>query len=296
MTSTAHRPELEELLALHALGMLDGEDRARLEEHLAGGCPVCERQLAERLGEVHALLDSVEPVEPSSALRLAVLGQLDRETASGDDTAAVEVPVSPESDSAAAAAPLPFRRPSPPARAAKPHSSALAWAAGLAAAVLGGLLVWSILVQNDLRDEVRRAETQASELEARLQAARSELQGTRERLALASSALSAVAGGPDVALAGLGSAPGARARVFLASGGRRAVLVADALPELPAGRVYQLWAIAGGTPVPAGTFEPRSGGGTVLVEDPPEGTVVWAVTVEPTGGVPAPTGEMVLKS
>ena len=102
---------------------------------------------------------------------------------------------------------------------------------------------------------------------------------------------------PDVALAGIGPAPDARARVFLAAGGRRAVLVADALPELPAGRVYQLWAIAGGTPVPAGTFEPRPGGqGTLLVEDPPAGTDVWAVTVEPEGGVPAPTGEMVLRS
>jgi anti-sigma-K factor RskA len=28
----------------------------------------------------------------------------------------------------------------------------------------------------------------------------------------------------------------------------------------------------------------------------PERVVAWAVTVEPAGGVPAPTGEMVLKS
>lgn len=91
--------------------------------------------------------------------------------------------------------------------------------------------------------------------------------------------------------------PGAR-RIPLANGSGalvvsktgEAALVVSGLPEPPAERTYEVWVIESGTPQPAGLFS-TSGERTVLALDRrvPEGATV-AVTVEPEGGVPLPTG------
>ena len=75
------------------------------------------------------------------------------------------------------------------------------------------------------------------------------------------------------------------------------MLTATRLPDLPEGRTYQLWVLTSGAPISAGIFRPDASGGTSIVFDtpvslpPPTG---MAVSVEPAGGVPAPTGEIVL--
>jgi anti-sigma-K factor RskA len=76
------------------------------------------------------------------------------------------------------------------------------------------------------------------------------------------------------------------------------LLIAQGLPPAPEGKAYELWAIAGkNAPVPAGVFTvDATGAGSLRV--PPirmEGTVdTFAVTLEPAGGVAAPTGAMCL--
>jgi anti-sigma-K factor RskA len=102
-----------------------------------------------------------------------------------------------------------------------------------------------------------------------------------------------------VALAALKDAPGARGYTFVDPRTSRAVFVAANLPQLAADKTYELWFIADGKPVPAGTFGVDPGGrsGTVEVGGvaPIDRIQAWAVTVEPRGGVPQPTGAMVLK-
>ncbi|MCL6640158.1 MAG: anti-sigma factor, partial [Candidatus Rokubacteria bacterium] len=73
-------------------------------------------------------------------------------------------------------------------------------------------------------------------------------------------------------------------------------LLVTNLPPPGPGRTYELWTLRGGAPRPAGTFEVGpSGEATVRVA--PAGPVdAFAVTVEPAGGVPAPTGPVVLAS
>jgi Anti-sigma-K factor rskA len=95
-----------------------------------------------------------------------------------------------------------------------------------------------------------------------------------------------------VALSGLAPAPSARARIVWNedAGG---FLVADGLPPTPAGKVYQLWAGVGkNPPVPAGVFSvDLKGSGRLRVAPLGTGKVdVFAVTLEPTGGLPAPSG------
>jgi anti-sigma-K factor RskA len=101
-----------------------------------------------------------------------------------------------------------------------------------------------------------------------------------------------------VALRGLEPSPAARGRILWSErdGG---LFVASALPPVPPGKAYALWAISGTTPIPAGLFTvDASGAGSVRVEPLTGGSPVdqFAVTLEPAAGVPAPTGPMYLAS
>lgn len=78
---------------------------------------------------------------------------------------------------------------------------------------------------------------------------------------------------------------------------RRVVLHAFNLPPAGVGRVYQLWFLGGGAPLPGGTFDSDPDGHALTtLEGPPEGFALAgaAVTVEPAGGSPRPTSAIVV--
>ena len=97
---------------------------------------------------------------------------------------------------------------------------------------------------------------------------------------------------PDVgtaALAATGQAPSAR--LYWSPSRRRVVMAVFRLPPAPAGRTYQLWAIAQGKPVSLGVFNTAADGRlTAAMQLPPGLTFeLTAVTEEPAGGSPQPT-------
>lgn len=95
-------------------------------------------------------------------------------------------------------------------------------------------------------------------------------------------------------LAGVAPATAARGRVYV-SASRGVFFAAEGLPPLPAGRTYQLWTIVAGQPVSHGVFGLEADGrAQVLGQAPPGPVDAIAVTIEPAGGVPAPTGDKVL--
>ncbi len=74
-----------------------------------------------------------------------------------------------------------------------------------------------------------------------------------------------------------------------------AVLVVDDLGPAPAGKTYELWVVSdGGTPQPAGVFPGEDGRDVVPVDGTVEVGQVVLVTVEPEGGVDAPTSDPIL--
>lgn len=88
------------------------------------------------------------------------------------------------------------------------------------------------------------------------------------------------------------------ARMFWDQKKQMFIMYASNLKRPPAGKTYQVWLIArgGAAPVSAGTFMPDATGSAVMtVKHPMEpGTLSRiAVTEEPDGGVPAPTGRIV---
>jgi anti-sigma-K factor RskA len=93
-----------------------------------------------------------------------------------------------------------------------------------------------------------------------------------------------------VPLQGNENAPSALARVFWNAQANTVFLSAADLPQPPAGKQYQLWAIADGTPVDAGVFDVRSGAteglrGMKNVTN----AQAFAVTLENAGGAATPT-------
>lgn len=75
------------------------------------------------------------------------------------------------------------------------------------------------------------------------------------------------------------------------------IFMATHLPQLPEGKEYQLWAISGSETIPAGVFKVDEDGCAKFdLKGVPQNKTVdkFAVTLEPTGGVPTPTGAMYL--
>jgi anti-sigma-K factor RskA len=156
-----------------------------------------------------------------------------------------------------------------------------AWFAAAAMLVISvGLGVYSA----SLRERIRLLERQVADALRTTEAARVRL---------------AVLTAPDltdVALAGQAPAQRASGRA-LWSRSRGVVFAASSLPPLPAGRTYQLWYLTSGSPVSAGVFEPERDGRAIAFFPAPELTTApsgFAVSLEPEGGVAAPTGAIYL--
>lgn len=105
---------------------------------------------------------------------------------------------------------------------------------------------------------------------------------------------------PRTLVASLGAQPGVKGSgrmVVDATSGEAALLVAG-LDPAPAGKTYELWAVRGTQPPqPAGLFSMRPGGwaavrmpGLTAVGE----ITAFAVSLEPAGGSPQPTGPIVL--
>lgn len=105
--------------------------------------------------------------------------------------------------------------------------------------------------------------------------------------------LAQVVSAPDAVTVELAGDAGGTLRVVYSVQEDAAVVVGSDLDEVPDDETYQLWTLAGSEPSPAGVFRP-SGDGDVIstVTAPGVSPDAWAVTVEPDGGSPAPTGEI----
>jgi anti-sigma-K factor RskA len=279
--STPDRERREELASLQALGLLAEDERAELAALVAAD-PDAAADVRALAGTVAALGASVPQVDPPAALRARVL-------ASVTSTAPA-----PAVDGRTRTNVAPFRRDE--SGRSQPAFAWLAAAASLVAAL--GVGAWAWQLQNRLR-----------ELDARLAAAQEEVVTLQRTLGAAQGetkllrAQATVLAAPDVLrvdLAGQPAAPAATARAWW-SRQRGMVFTAAALPPLPANRSYQVCVIADQRPpISAGVMNVadlgRDGGALQFFQTPadiPTPKIV-AVTLEPEGGVPQPTGDKVL--
>jgi anti-sigma-K factor RskA len=276
---------LHDLAGAYVLGALDPAERAEFERHLAE-CQACANEVRSLQPVVDGLGQVVPLIDPPAPLR-------DRVLSSATQLA------SPKRAEQAKAWPKPAERvtggPAGPKLAGRARAASVGgWLAAAAALVVSvglGIYVWQ------LRDRLTDVERRLDEATAR--AAASETQVAELRRAATDVRTTAlVIGAPDllrVDLAGQGGSA-AKARAFW-SRANGLVFTAVDLPDLPPGKVYQLWVVGGQAPVSAGIFEPDAAGRATTIVEPgrafPE-PAAFAVTLEPAGGVPQPTGDKVL--
>jgi anti-sigma-K factor RskA len=270
---------LQECTGLYALDALGPEDIVAFETHLST-CDVCAAEVRSLREAAATLPFGITMVDPPARLRDRVLA-VAVESAAGSVT-----PFASRPRQAAATTRV------------RPVSRAALWAGWTSAAATALLAAGAALYASDLRLQLRDAQGRLSvavarlqETQAQLTTARADAAGVRTSLALLTS--------PDVLdlrLNGLTPARQARGRALM-SRTRGLLFAASNLPPLPPARVYQLWYLTGGAPVSAGLVQPDAQGTVMASFDVPTdvpNTTGFAVSIEPEGGVPAPTGALYL--
>ncbi|HEV7377281.1 MAG TPA: anti-sigma factor [Pyrinomonadaceae bacterium] len=289
--------DYKEMLAAHALGALDSAEARKLAAHLEG-CAECRAEL-ESWNETAAALAYTAPlVEPSAELRSRILEsiraegaqQIPRSVLERDNGKAANAAVK---SSQAESNVVPFVKPARRAWSIASRVGAIAASLAFIALVVSLLVLWNRY--STMRQEMAR-------LSARLNQAQGELAREREQLAHEREAIALITQ-PDArmaTLAGTEIASSAHAKFVFDRNTGRAMLMADNLPAAPAGKAYQLWFIPEGkSPVPGQVFTPDASGHVEMSDEVPaeaRNATIFAITLEPSEGVPAPTGPKYLLS
>lgn len=243
---------------MFAVAAMTVEERDQYIEHLRI-CPVCEELAGQFRGVAELLPDAlaVEPVSPD--LKSRVLAQAAAETGRNTDRT--------------------------PPRMAPPRQRRFGWlwpaggsplpAVAMAVLVMAvlGLSAWNMVLRQNVWE--------------------------RDQVLLQHQAVirTLVAGGQVHQVRGTEAAPEAAAVLIQNPGRGDSVLIVTGLASLPAGMEYQVWRIAGQdlAPIGAGTFSILDSNAhlvTIPINFSP--TEAIGVSVEPAGGSPAPTGDIVL--
>lgn len=313
MTPETMHDEMRAALAAEALGALDGEERTLLHAHLAA-CPACRAELAELRAGAGVLAYASPPAPMDAArsnrvrARLLARAAADRGTGLDDgadrtqvggtpsriaDDVTQVVPVAPEP----IAVPVPRFRDRDDVTQVVPIAAApsrrrgtvLPWLAAAASLVL--LLGAGVYAMN-LRGRVDALSGQVAAVEGE----RAEAERTLDEREAMLAAMSA----PTVRVIDMASAEQAEpgGRMFWDKRTDRWTFFAHNMPAVQAGREYQLWLITpGGRKLPAPTFRPGPRGEAQVQATyalPADSLAAVAVTLEPTGGLPAPSGPIVI--
>ena len=257
--------EIQPLLAAHALGALDGEERARVEEHLST-CLTCQAVLEPEHRVVRQLPFVANLVEPPASLKARVLAQINAlEAAEKAPQAGV---ATGERDTRR----WPWAGPLRPV-----------YGLALSLAVLAFLLLgWSIHQTLRVNDLGREADQLTSTVVNQWGA-----------LTFATS--------PNVetvSLAGTRSSPTTWGNLLLDPENEQAMILVVGLTPPSSRQVYQLWYWGWGDSfIDLGTFRTWGEGYGMWLFRPAfslgdQGSFV--VTMEPQGGSPAPMGRMLL--
>jgi len=247
-------------LDLYALGALDGEEKQTLEAHLHA-CPACQQQLAAVRQRTALMGLAAPPAAPGPQVKAALMDKVRAEK---------RAPAGQSGSSQAA----------PPKTRKKRWGLRFSFGFGLAAALLA-FATYELAKQDlDRGKQLQQLQAQLSEDAAALQA------------------MGQVAGAPDSAeitlLQQAGGPPGQAHVLYNARMGLG--VYSGQIAPAPSGKSYQLWLVpSSGAPVSAGLVDANQQNGAVVVRLAPGlEPKAFAVTLEPYGGRPQPTGPMVL--
>ncbi len=255
-------PTRPEDFDLYALGALDADEKAGFEAHLAS-CADCALKVAAAQGRIALLALAAPRLEPSPGVKEVLMRRL-HSTAEGPGGSAPASAQSPQ-----------------------PVGGIFArwWAVLLplsGALALATILLWLHNAQLD---------RQLAALHATIAAQQKQLDDSHHLADLLAARDTIV-----VPLAAQKGEPQGSARVIYNA--REGMMMYDGtLPPAPADKVYQIWLVPmKGAPISAGWFTgwPDKPGRMMMKLPAGVAAKEFAVSLEPAGGMPQPTGPMVL--
>ncbi|MBI3448459.1 MAG: anti-sigma factor [Acidobacteria bacterium] len=276
--------DIREALPLRLLDLLEPDEERVIREHLESGCTRCAADLAAYSETLALLPHDLPREEPSEIVKARLMARIRRESAQ-EGKAPVRPPVAA----------------SPPAGTAA-RQRRLVWTSAAAASVVAALLasfVTARIVSGRHAAETASLAARVEEQQGRLERQTEEMASLKAQVLRARESIQLVSspGVTVIDLQGQPDRPKAGARVFWdRAGGYWQVYVAS-LPPAGPGKTYQLWFVTAGAKISAGTFDTDSSGTATVRFEVPAGLgnlVATAITDEPAGGSPQPTGSMVL--
>jgi anti-sigma-K factor RskA len=266
--------ELKNSIAAYCLGALDEAERQAVERHLKAGCDECQRLLTEMLEVPNLLSFAVEPQYPPRKLKERILAQI--QPGKAGVPSAAEKAIDRIDEAAYRALQKSRRR----------------WM-GASAALAFALVIVIFLFSREsviVKKNLKALESQLQFNEQVVTQLQMELEHRQQMIHVFQSEAVKL-----VDLKGSGPTPQASGSVYWDPENDKAVFCAFNLPPPPADKDYQLWMIRGSEPIDAGVFSiDEHGKGVSLFNTIPEDRELsaFAVTLEPKGGLPKPSGEI----
>lgn len=264
-------------LALYALDALQGEDRLRLEQHLAE-CAACRLELEQLRGDTALLALSATGPRPPARARQRLLDAVAGEAKAG------AVSSTPSTS-------LPLRQPQGglPGKEREKHGTSVSWWgwlgwAATAAVVIFALALWreNSALRQSLASAASHSEESQREMDELRKIAAPILEPEAQRVTLVSAK----------------APPQPQGKAFYLKNRSSLVFLANNMPALPPQKAYELWLIPkSGAPIPAGVFKPDAHGSASVVNPPlPAGVEAkaFAITIENEAGSSAPTSAIVM--
>lgn len=267
--------DYKEMLSANALSALDASEAREVANHLEI-CSSCRSELHEWEETVAFMAFNVEPSEPSPAVREHILAAARAE--------ATRSSIAQPNVAASSSHVMSFESPRRNVWTSLGSFGAIAAAVAMVSMLTGLFILWQQNRAN--RNEVARLATQVRETNQQL---------ANERAMVA---LLITPGSRMKELSGTNAAPGAHAMLAYDKTGH-AMLMTKNLPAPPAGKAYQLWFIKDDRKMPGKVFTPDARGNVVMEDQIPASAMesaVYAITLEPMGGVQIPTGAIYLVS
>lgn len=274
----SHTEKFEELCAGYVLHALDEEERAKFEEMLANASDE-ERDLYQQMwSAANQLAFTVEKNEPGPAVKEQLINKIKTEPdeqEAQDTVTDIQETTSEKEET---------------------DSADFNWAAFAAAASFALLIISLSLVfySFNLSSEISNKESVITQQETQITELKSELQQKEEMLAILEAREVDL-----VMMSGLEVNPDGYGKIIWNSEQQQALLQVSNLPAVPKDKDYQLWLIKNNKPVSAGVFAVNNESDKFfkiekMADADEQSANAFAVTMEPKGGVPQPTGDMYL--
>jgi anti-sigma-K factor RskA len=268
----SHSEKFEKLCAGYVLNALNEAESKEFEKMLSDASEEERIFYQSMQSAANQLAFTVEGNEPSEALKERLMEHIrSKDDSDQQESSAIDEAVEFEEDG-------------------------INWGALTAAASFALLIISLSLIfySFSLNSKVNNKEEVISQQKTKITELETELQQKKEMLAILEAREVAM-----IVMSGMEINPNGYGKVIWDSEKQQALLQVSNLPSVPSNKDYQLWLIKNNKPVSVGVFTVNTERDTFfkiekIVKADEQSANAFAITMEPKGGMPQPTGDMYL--